>query len=279
MTTDRIPAVDPAHAHAMASTEFIDPYVDPETDVLHNKVGARAQIALDDVESDLSFARLVQAMDYPPKTTGDLDELRAIHGCLLQDVYDWVGQVRTVDVRKNVEGAEFFLPTSMIDRAASYATEELRAQRARSSTSATRSALTGMRKNISSSYLLTTGVRVLILRTQRYSQDKGRLYSKALTTGLPHHLLTKELSPRPPSPSSPTRREILLRHLLACAGWVDRSNGSNSATTGSRSSTAGGLKLATTTTSAHTSRTWEPDNLNPAPMATSCFLKYLDFSN
>lgn len=257
MTTDRIPAVDPAHAHAMASTEFIDPYVDPETDVLHNKVGARAQIALDDVKSNLSFARLVQAMDYPPppKTTGGLDELRAIHGCLFQDVYDWVGQVRTVDVRKNVEGAEFFLPTSMIDRAAGYATEELRAQRARSSTSATRSALTSMRKNISSSYLLTTAVRVLTLRTQRYSQNKGRLYSKALATGLPHHLLTKELSPRPPSPSSPTRREILLRRLLARAGWVERSNGSNSVTTGSRSSTAGGLKLATTTTSAHPSRT------------------------
>ncbi len=111
----------------MASTEFVDPYLDPETGVLRNKVGARTKVVLDDAEGDLSFARLMQLMDRPPKATGDLDELRAIHGRLFQDVYEWAGQVRTVDVRKNVEGAEFFLPVSMIDRAAGYAAEELRA--------------------------------------------------------------------------------------------------------------------------------------------------------
>ncbi|WP_231928188.1 Fic/DOC family protein [Devriesea agamarum] len=36
-------------------------------------------------------------------------------------------ELRTVDIRKNVEGAQFFLPVSMISRAASYAEGELRA--------------------------------------------------------------------------------------------------------------------------------------------------------
>lgn len=112
----------------MASTEFVDPYLDPETGLLRNRVAARTKVALDEAEGDLSFARLIQLMDHPPKATGDLAELRAIHRHLFQDVYEWAGAVRTVDVRKNIEGAEFFLPVSMVDRAAGYATEELRAE-------------------------------------------------------------------------------------------------------------------------------------------------------
>ncbi|MES9097780.1 Fic family protein [Cutibacterium acnes] len=63
----------------MASTEFVDPYLDPETGLLRNKVGAQTKVALDEAEGDLSFARLVQLMDHPVKPTGDLDELRADH--------------------------------------------------------------------------------------------------------------------------------------------------------------------------------------------------------
>ncbi len=114
----------------MASTEFVDPYLDPQTGLLRNKVGARTKVALDEAEGDLSFARLIQLVDRPPKPTGDLDEFRAIHRHLFQDVYEWAGQLRTVDVRKNVEGAEFFLPVSMIGRAAGYAAEELRGDNA-----------------------------------------------------------------------------------------------------------------------------------------------------
>lgn len=47
----------------MASTEFVDPYLDPETGLLRNKVGAQTKVALDEAEGDLSFARLVQLMD------------------------------------------------------------------------------------------------------------------------------------------------------------------------------------------------------------------------
>jgi cell filamentation protein len=66
-------------------------------------------------------------MDHPPKPTGDLIELRAIHRQLFQDLYDWAGQVRTVDIRKNVAGAEFFLPSGMIERASVFAAGELHA--------------------------------------------------------------------------------------------------------------------------------------------------------
>lgn len=72
----------------MASTEFVDPYLDPETGLLRNKVGATTQSALDKAEGALTFTRLVQLMDHPVKSTGGLDELRAIHRHLFQDVYE-----------------------------------------------------------------------------------------------------------------------------------------------------------------------------------------------
>ena len=109
----------------MASTEFVDPYLDPETGQLRNKVGAGTKVALDDAEGDLSFARLMQLLDRPVKPTGGFDELRAIHRHLFQDVYDWAGELRTVDIRKNAEGAQFFLPVSMIGRAAMFAEGKL----------------------------------------------------------------------------------------------------------------------------------------------------------
>ncbi|MCL2848760.1 MAG: cell filamentation protein Fic [Micrococcales bacterium] len=87
--------------------DFVDPYLDPTTGLLANKVGALTKVALDEAEGDLSFARLVQLVDRPPKATGDLAELRAIHQWLFQDVHEWAGQLRTVDLRKNVEGGEF----------------------------------------------------------------------------------------------------------------------------------------------------------------------------
>jgi cell filamentation protein len=110
----------------MASIEFVDPYLDPETGLLRNKVDARTKVALDEAEGDLSFTRLIQLTDRPPKATGDLGELRAIHRHLFQDVYEWAGEVRTVDIRKDIEGAEYFLPVSMVGRAAAYSAEELR---------------------------------------------------------------------------------------------------------------------------------------------------------
>ena len=67
---------------------------------MRNKIGAETKVSLDDAEGDLSFARLMQLMDPPPKATGDLGELRAIHRHLFQDVYEWAGKVHTVDIRK-----------------------------------------------------------------------------------------------------------------------------------------------------------------------------------
>ena len=111
------------------SDEFQDPYIDPGTRLLRNLVGASTKAELENAEADLSFSRLIQLMDRPPNATGDLAELCAIHRHLFQDIYEWAGQIRTVDVRKNVPGAEFFLPVAMITRASAFAADDLRSDR------------------------------------------------------------------------------------------------------------------------------------------------------
>lgn len=111
---------------AVAADSFRDPYLDPATGILRNLVGARTQRELDALEADLSNARGHELLDSSPRPTGDLEEFRGIHRQLFQDVYDWAGEIRTVDIRKNVDGAQFFLPVVMIERSAGFAADELR---------------------------------------------------------------------------------------------------------------------------------------------------------
>lgn len=109
----------------MVSPDFDDPYLNPGSDVLQNLVGATSTSELSSAEADLSFARALQLLETPAPATNDLRGLRAIHSHLFQDVYDWAGELRTVDVRKNVPGAEFFLPYGFIVNAAAICFREL----------------------------------------------------------------------------------------------------------------------------------------------------------
>jgi len=110
-------------------SEVTDPYIDPATGILRNKVGALTQAALNDAESDLMLGRLQLLASHRPRPTGDLVELCAIHRFLFQDVYDWAGQIRTVDLRKNRPDAVPFLPVAYIQRAADFCATELRADK------------------------------------------------------------------------------------------------------------------------------------------------------
>ncbi|QLD12414.1 Fic/DOC family protein [Microbacterium oleivorans] len=109
----------------MASPEPLDPYLIPGTAVLRNLLGITTSDELSAAEADLSFARALQLVEEPVAATNDLTELQRIHFHLFQDVYDWAGQIRTIDVRKNIPGAEFFLPHGYIEHAAALCFAEL----------------------------------------------------------------------------------------------------------------------------------------------------------
>ena len=62
----------------------------------------------------------------PVPVTGDLRQLTAIHGHLFHDVYDWAGELRTVDMRKGTDtAAEFFMPVSRLRTGAGFVFQEL----------------------------------------------------------------------------------------------------------------------------------------------------------
>lgn len=109
----------------MDSSDAFDPYLEPGTRYLRNLVGAKSASELERAEADLSFARALQLLDNPVEVTNDLRELCAIHRHLFQDIFDWAGQIRTIDVKKNVPGAEFFLHFPDIERASFYSFRDL----------------------------------------------------------------------------------------------------------------------------------------------------------
>lgn len=115
-----------AFARATALPDFVDPYLDPSTGLLRNRVGAGTRESLEVAEADLTALRAVELVGRPVKPTGDLRQLQAIHQRLFQDVYEWAGELRTVDMRKGSDpAAEFFMPVSRLQSGAGFAFQEL----------------------------------------------------------------------------------------------------------------------------------------------------------
>lgn len=95
--------------------------------MLKNRLGLRVVAELDVAEADLVAIRRAELDIHGPKPTSDLAELCAIHRYLFQDIYEWAGELRTVDIAKSVDGGGFFLPVSLIERASGFVAEELAA--------------------------------------------------------------------------------------------------------------------------------------------------------
>jgi len=81
----------------MSRYDADDVYCIPGTAVLKNKAGITDQDQLDEYEGDFTAIRLLELTQYPVEGSFDLAHLCKIHQYLFQDVYDWAGEVRTVD--------------------------------------------------------------------------------------------------------------------------------------------------------------------------------------
>lgn len=77
---------------------FTDPYLDPTSGVLRNKFGLTDQALLDKAEREWVVQRTMEGC---PTGNFDLAHLCAVHLHLFQDVFDWAGQIRTVELSKN----------------------------------------------------------------------------------------------------------------------------------------------------------------------------------
>lgn len=78
-----------------------DPYIDKTTDILANKFGITDQQTLDAVEFELTSAQIASFEEDPVPGNFDLIHLRAIHNQIFGDLYEWGGELRTVDMIKD----------------------------------------------------------------------------------------------------------------------------------------------------------------------------------
>ena len=75
-------------------------YCYPDSDVLINKLDIRDMDKLHKFERKLTMIRLSELFDYPIKGNYDFKHLKDIHRFIFQDIYDWAGNVRIVDIAK-----------------------------------------------------------------------------------------------------------------------------------------------------------------------------------
>jgi cell filamentation protein len=101
-----------------------DPYSDPVTGVLHNKLGLDTADELAAAEREITHGALILLHESPVASTFDLLHLQEIHRRIFGDVYEWAGQIRTVSIAK---GATICLP-QYIDSAAAAIFGELRGE-------------------------------------------------------------------------------------------------------------------------------------------------------
>lgn len=87
-----------------------DPYVYPDVPtVVRNKFGIKNASKLDAVERVHVAQRIEEGI---PAGAFDLAHIKAIHKHLFQDVYDWAGKTRTVELAK---GGHHFQPVGYIE--------------------------------------------------------------------------------------------------------------------------------------------------------------------
>ena len=99
-----------------------DPYTDPVTGILRNKLGLGTSADLEAAEREITHAALLWLRESPVQATYDLPHLCAIHRRIFGDIYDWACQVRTVAIAK---GSMFCLP-QFIEPAAAEIFRQLR---------------------------------------------------------------------------------------------------------------------------------------------------------
>ncbi len=99
-----------------------DPYVYPRTNVLRNKENIRDARELEAFERTATANRIETLPDDTPITA---EGYREIHRYIFQDIYDWAGKARTVDIAKN---DELFCLAPYIDRELAKRFEAIRAE-------------------------------------------------------------------------------------------------------------------------------------------------------
>lgn len=72
----------------------------PGTTVLVNKLDIHDEKTLNEAEALVTYINTAKLEEQPLAGTFDFSHYKAIHRFLFSDLYDWAGQIRTVDISK-----------------------------------------------------------------------------------------------------------------------------------------------------------------------------------
>jgi cell filamentation protein len=70
------------------------------TTCLINKLNIHDEAKLAEIEAQITFAKTAMLEESPINGDFDFDHYKRIHRFLLEDLYDWAGQIRTVNISK-----------------------------------------------------------------------------------------------------------------------------------------------------------------------------------
>jgi cell filamentation protein len=93
-----------------------DPYLYPGANVLKNLRGLTDPGPLRRFEARQTHRRIAELIDTPIPGNFDLAHLKAIHRYIFEDVYEWAGQFRTVNISKggHLFGLSAFLEPALL---------------------------------------------------------------------------------------------------------------------------------------------------------------------
>lgn len=77
-----------------------DPYLYDGTDVLKNRLGIKDKKELERAEGDYTSFRMRYLLENPPEGRYDFKHFCKYHEHIFQDVYDWAGKIRTINIEK-----------------------------------------------------------------------------------------------------------------------------------------------------------------------------------
>ena len=96
--------------------ERVNAYCYPDSFVLRNKLDIRDGAVLSDLEREITSTRIQQVLEYPVKGKLDLKHLCAIHRAVFADIYDWAGELRTVNIAKGNQFCNYLYLSDYADR-------------------------------------------------------------------------------------------------------------------------------------------------------------------
>lgn len=94
-----------------------DRYTYPGAEVLKNKSGIEDPHLAYALETEVAYYRLVEFSAHPIPGDFDLDHLRAMHRAVYADLWDWAGEIRTVDTGTTNTGLAHCRPQFIVEQA------------------------------------------------------------------------------------------------------------------------------------------------------------------